>query len=532
MTLYRQYRPNRFVDLIGQDTARTILSQALLKKRLSHAYLFSGSRGTGKTSSARIFARAICCTQRSEDGEPCNNCESCTAMLQGHTPDLIEIDAASNRGIEDIRLLREQAQYPPIQLSHKVYIIDEAHMLTGDAFNALLKTLEEPPAHAVFILATTELHKVPITIRSRCQLVSFMRGSVDDITRKLSHIAKQEKWKTEAAALTLVAEHSDGGYRDAETILEQLMTLHDALTVDVVVESLGVISDAARAELLAAVRAQQPDTVRTLLAREATGPAKRYEAIISSLISDIRSDTKLSAFDTYFLEQLLEAYILQKSSPSASLPLEIACLKACYFPGSSGTSTTATPLERKIDSISSKPADSHSSSSTQSFTEHAPIKKELAQVVVPKPSSTPPPAAVPVVELREKTDQTFTANIRQAWKEVVHEIAADNAPLAQALRQAKIHTAEAGLVLVHVKYKFHCDKLNEKKHKMLVEKLLKEHTKEPWLISYEFNQQVAASPAKKQLAEGDVPVAIQPVDFQDVAAIFTANPSAKPTSAN
>ncbi len=508
MTLYRQYRPTRFADLIGQSTARTILTQAILKKRLSHAYLFSGSRGTGKTSSARIFARAICCSNKSEEGEPCNTCPSCLAILQGHTPDLIEIDAASNRGIEDIRTLREQAQYPPIQLDHKIYIIDEAHMLTGDAFNALLKTLEEPPAHAIFILATTELHKVPITIRSRCQLVTFLRGSVEDISTKISHIAKQEKWKAEPAALRLIAEHADGGYRDAETILEQLMTLHDALTVDVVSESLGVISDSARASLLDAVRHQDEMAVRSLLATQLSGPAKRYEAIIVSLISDIRATARLTPLDTYFLEQLLEAYILQKSSPSPSLPIEIACLKTCYYATPSNQARVVVRPEAPAQPPT-KPVEKKEST--------------VAKVVTPTAAA---PVAVPVVELREVAARSYTANIRQAWKEAVHEVAAENAPLAQALRQAKVHTAENGVVLVHVKYKFHCEKLNEKKHRMYVEKLLKESTNEPWQVVYELNQQVAGTPPKKQLPEGEsAPTSVQPVDYTDVAAIFTANPS-------
>jgi DNA polymerase-3 subunit gamma/tau len=224
IALYRKYRPENFDSAIGQDHIIQVLKNAVAENMVSHAYLFSGPRGTGKTSVARILAKAINCTGK-KDSNPCGKCSVCTGINEGRLLDMIEIDAASNRGIDEIRDLREKVKFAPTEAAYKVFIIDEVHMLTKEAFNALLKTLEEPPSHAVFILATTEINKVPATIISRCQRHDFKRIKIADLIARLTEIKNSEKITISDDALETIAETSEGGLRDAISLLDQLSSI-------------------------------------------------------------------------------------------------------------------------------------------------------------------------------------------------------------------------------------------------------------------------------------------------------------------
>ena len=225
-SLYRVWRSQRFDDVVGQKAITQTLKNAIVQKKTSHAYLFTGPRGTGKTSAAKIFAKAINC-KHSQDGEPCNVCETCVAITEGRLNDVIEIDAASNNGVEEIRDIRDKAKYAPTQAEYKVYIIDEVHMLSTGAFNALLKTLEEPPQNVIFILATTEPHKIPLTIISRTQRFDFKRISTQDIVDHMAHIMQEMALDYEEQALYVIGRAAEGGMRDALSILDQTISFSD-----------------------------------------------------------------------------------------------------------------------------------------------------------------------------------------------------------------------------------------------------------------------------------------------------------------
>ena len=258
--LYRKYRPQTFDDVVGQQGVTQTLKNQLQTGRLSHAYLFTGTRGTGKTTCAKILAKAVNC-ENPQDGNPCNRCAACRSIDAGACMDVLEIDAASNNGVDSVRALRDDAVYTPAEVKKRVYIIDEVHMLSTSAFNALLKILEEPPAHLMFILATTELHKVPATILSRCQRHSFKRIPVDTIAARLNYVAQQEHLNLQPDAAALLARMADGGMRDALTLLDQCSG-SDAITTETVISAMGLAGNLRTAQLLQSIA--DGDTAKTL----------------------------------------------------------------------------------------------------------------------------------------------------------------------------------------------------------------------------------------------------------------------------
>lgn len=288
IALYRKWRPGSFKDLVGQDHISRTISNAIVSEKIGHAYLFAGPRGTGKTSTAKIFAKALNC-EKGPTADPCNECGNCQKINDGTSMDVFEIDAASNRGIDEIRDLRETVKFAPVDGRYKVYIIDEVHMLTVEAFNALLKTLEEPPANVVFILATTEAHKVPATIQSRCQRYDFKRITIEEIEQQLQMIVQKTGMKAEPEALRIIAVQADGGMRDALSILDQCSALSETeITAERVRQILGLVGHEWIWKITVAIAVKDAQTILAIVA-ELLQDGKDLKQILAELTLHMRS---------------------------------------------------------------------------------------------------------------------------------------------------------------------------------------------------------------------------------------------------
>lgn len=351
--LYRKYRPQNFDSLVGQEYTKTLLKNAIKNEHISHAYIFTGPRGTGKTSSAKIFAKALNCLNL-KDGNPCNECEMCKSF--GTNPDIIEIDAASNNGVDEIREIINNVRLAPANSKYKVYIVDEFHMLSTSAFNALLLTLEEPPSNVVFILATTDIQSVPITVLSRCQRFDFKPISVDDIVNRLNYVCNEEKIDITDAALKEIAYMSNGGMRDALSILDQISSRNTKIDVDDVTSNFGSISNKKVKEFMDVFTSGDVKGTLELL-KEFKNNGIDVRILIEKLIDRIKSiliDIKLDNYNGILDFDMLYSMVFElnrvlqeiKSNIDPYNFLEIVILK--YFPGNKISSKDfKDPVEEK-----------------------------------------------------------------------------------------------------------------------------------------------------------------------------------------
>lgn len=422
--LYRKWRPQRWEKVAGQEHVVETLRNAVAAQRFAHAYLFAGPRGTGKTTTARLLAKALNCLADDLSERPCDECDNCQAVNQGRFLDLIEIDAASNTSVEDVRDLREKINFSPNLGRYKVYIVDEVHMLSTAAFNALLKTLEEPPAHAVFILATTEVHKIPATVLSRCQRHEFRRIPVAEIAAYLKQIAESEGIVVEPAVLALVARQSTGAMRDAISLLDQLASTGQEVTLDLAHNILGTATNQAVLELVEALVAKQPEQcleiVHTML-DHGSDPRQFARQIIEYLRGllmirmknadqvDVTQEVRAQmarhaqAFSVIDLMRVLEVFNQAANEVRGtwipSLPLEMAIIQALETP---------VPVSPVVEPVKPITADRTSGGSSRKRTSRAVVQS------VPEPEEDDG-----LFEEGEPEDPQAAQLLEDNWKQIL-----------------------------------------------------------------------------------------------------------------
>ena len=441
--LYRKYRSQTFSQLVGQEVVAKTLKQAVEQEKISHAYLFSGPRGTGKTSVAKIFAKAMNCPNQ-VDGEPCNNCYICQAVTEGSLEDVIEMDAASNNGVDEIREIRDKSTYAPSLARYKVYIIDEVHMLSTGAFNALLKTLEEPTQNVVFILATTELHKIPATILSRVQRFEFKSIRTQDITAHIHHILEKENISSEPEAVEIIARRAEGGMRDALSILDQALSLTqgNALTTAISEEITGTISLSALDDYVAALSQQDvPKALDSLNLLFENG--KSMTRFVTDLLQYLRDllVVQTGGENTHHSPVFMDNLALSQESLFEMIRIatvSLADMKASLQPKIYAEMMTIRLAETKPESALSEAVESEISTLRQ---EVARLKQELANVgtvpkqVAPVPSRPATSKTVYRVDrnkvqaiLQEAVENPELARqnlirLQNAWGEVIESLA-------------------------------------------------------------------------------------------------------------
>jgi DNA polymerase-3 subunit gamma/tau len=434
--LYRRWRAQRFSEVIGQDAIVATLRRAVAADRTAHAYLFVGPRGTGKTSTARILAKAINCTNRGEDGEPCDACPACVSVREGRAMDVIEIDAASHGLVEDARDLVMRALTAPAELRRRVYIIDEVHMLSAHAFNALLKLIEEPPDHVVFVLATTDTHKVPPTIISRTQRFDFRRIQTDAIAGKLTRIVSAEGAEAEPEALELIARLADGGMRDAESLLDQVLAFAgDRVTVDAVREAVGLADDEAIATLLQAYLAGDApgalDQIEALAdrGRDMAQVATQAEAEARRLLLASAADPALARRLALILRTLAEAAGAGAREGRARLAMELLAVEP----------HPAVPIATPAPAPARVPVPARVAPSASLPHEPAPAPRSIE---TPSPAATTPPAAT-------IADASFirpeAAAVRARWADVIDKASPAIKPLLRECRPVAVNGARLTL---------------------------------------------------------------------------------------
>jgi DNA polymerase III subunit gamma/tau len=482
MVYYRKYRPQTLGQLIGQDNIKETLLKAFQAGKLSHAYLFCGPRGTGKTSTARILAKLVNC-EVLEGEKPCNKCSFCLSITDGSNLDLVEIDAASNRGIDDIRELREKVKLSPTSAKKKIYIIDEVHMLTNEAFNALLKTLEEPPEHVLFILATTELNKIPQTILSRVQKLDFKLATQTDLLEALKRVVDEEKLDIEDEALKLIAKRAEGSFRDCLKLLDQLASMGEKITLLSVEEALksgqsedvfALLESLAKKDTtlgLEIIKAQIEKGVNLKEFTQSLLENLRYVLFIKNGATKlveaelgVEAFAKLAELSSKFSDQkttqiinsLLESLEKLKFTSIPSLPLEIAVVESC---------NGSIPRVESVSEIQLK-----GNSETIKLTQV--VQENIRNPEMNSGSGIPKLVLSDELILTDDVMNQDMATLKDKWQFVLETIKPYNFSLEALLKQAKLLSCNEGIVMLEVPYSFHQRILEAPKSRDLLESVL------------------------------------------------------------
>ncbi|MBT3704949.1 DNA polymerase III subunit gamma/tau [Candidatus Peregrinibacteria bacterium] len=467
IALYRKYRPFNFKNLVGQDHIKNTLTNAFKSDNPSHAYLFCGPRGTGKTTTARLIAKALNCENLQEGYEPCNECNFCTSINDANLIDLIEIDAASNRGIDEIRDLKEKINFAPTRAKTKVYIIDEVHMMTKEAFNALLKTLEEPPSYVYFILATTEVHKIPETIISRCQRFDFKRIDEKALMSRLGYIAQLENIKAEDKALEAISRHVEGGLRDAIQLLEQL-TVDGKLSFDHVQDILGVSDFETLDKLFDALIANDTDAgLKMIQDIYSQGYSllqfcHEFIDIVRKKLLEAVSDNNDAVIIKYLkiIETFQVARDRLKYYSIPQLPLEIAVIES--------TKNMVEVVEEQAPVAKSKPVKAPAVADPAPAPAAAPVSTEAPAAADPAPE---PAAPAEDNEPTEKTPLTISY-VKEKWPRITERV--DIPACKRSLMDGEISKVDGADVTIDFRSNFHRNKVMEHENRIEIEKIFEE----------------------------------------------------------
>ncbi len=473
-TYYLKYRPQKIAEL-DLASVRESLEKVLKSKKIPHALLFSGPRGTGKTSAARIFAKAVNCQTKRKTFEPCNRCKLCQAITDGRALDLIEIDAASNRGIDDVRELRDKIKLSPAECRYKVYIIDEVHMLTNEAFNALLKTLEEPPEHAVFILCTTIPEKLPETIVSRCLRFNFKKAAAEEVFRSLQRVVRGEKLKVEKGTLEEIAQSADGSFRDAQKVLDQLAMGKKKVTLK------------ETKELLGKIEAMAPDRLLGLLAEKSLKGALLEIDRIVSLGTDL-SHYCQDILDKLRLGLLAQAGLAEISSPEETTGFSISELTDLIRLFSQAAKDLKTnpipqlPLELAVvEWLGSE------------------REEKSGEVEVKTTQGNPPPSS----RKTSRFDKSLFQEIEKRWQEVLDGVRPLNHSVEALLKASRPANIDGDVLILEVFYEFHKERLETDKCRAIIEEVASEVINKPLKIRCVLGQKEKPTASKEEKPEED-----------------------------
>lgn len=481
--LYRKYRSQTFTEIVGQKPVKQVLTQAIIDQSIAHAYLFTGPRGTGKTSMARIFAKALNCSQR-KGADPCNKCSHCKSINESRFLDLIEIDAASNRGIEEIRNLKEKVGFLPVEGVYKVYIIDEVHMLTSEAFNALLKTLEEPPINVVFILATTEVHKLPQTIISRTQRFDFRMATIEDLRTKLSRILKNEGFILSSDALDLIISAAGGSYRDAETILEKILVSMSSVkekevNLKDVAEIMGFANEKYIEDFFSAIHLRDLKnafSVISLSQQNGVDIGQYIKQLLLKARSELMDSVsgKGSVYSVGLLykiiKELSEAQDKVKNSPLPSLVLEMAIMNIVQLHHEEGRAILEEEVKKSpkgvVKSLAPKSILGQSSSS------------ESITPIIPR-------------QAKEVDDLKIVfQDLERLWKDLLVLAKENNPHFAALLVKVVLKDLSLDMVSVEVPFKFHQKQLENAKTKKIFAEMTEKVYGKPLSLSVVVNERL------------------------------------------